>query len=1150
VKQIPCSKIRRRRLWWILALLLVLAGAATWLNGPGIRWLAPKLADRFLANSGMHVEFVMHGSLTGGVTIHDLGVTSDGLLGRLEIGKIEPDYRLRDLLQRRLRGLRIERAAVELRLDSDAPDKPHARNEMPDIGQLAGRVLEAAGRIRKQVHPLDLQLENIAASVTRDGGFIMEIGPSSLQHLAGEDAFRIQLGAMRNAAGNTLPAQDALVTWKRESLTVDRMDPLPGVSLRGLDIRLDQENALAATAELRLGDAVFSLATAPGLGSLAIDLREGDIDTGWLAETFAIDPPFATTLTSLSLTLDNPLPEPARATGELRMLMENTRHGEWQVPELSVDLALEESRATAAASGRALGTGFLIRAQTMLDRSGDRIVPAGISGTINMADVSALAAGLAGRIEAVELQDDFPRSTADGSFRVGLRDLKATTAELDLVLKPVDEDGPATVYLTGAWQADGPLSATMQTTGARIAASMEDDIYHGDAAFDGFRSLSIAGWLSPFGIDPGGGHTLTATWSGGGDIGKKTHHGRLELEEYQLVRAQGHPLTATADVSYNWPQRVDAVAVKIESGAQSVRAVASLADGWLQLDALQWSDGGRELLGGSAKLPAPMNPGEWRDTLANDKRPLQADIASAVLPLSLLNEWLPAAADIDARSTGKVDLRISGTYAMPGIDAAVVLRDVKDKRLADFPAADLDVKLTGRDGRLMLDGSLTTPGYPAAQLTATMPFRPARWAEDPASAAAEPVEARADVPRLDLAKLAGLAPVLKNLGGTAAGRIDLAGTLGKPIVNGRIELADVTAETVDERIPRITGGAAVVAFTPGRIVMDGLRATIAGGTLRGDGTLTLLDGKPDSYDIRLTGNALPLLRNDSMIVRADASLRVAGKHPTPSLTGSVAVVNSLFFRDIELMPVGVPFTTPSAAKLPGIDAPRNPAAAVPGFFREWPLDLRVTTGNPFLIRGNVASGRITADVRVRGTLGNPLPDGEAQIIDLKARLPFSSLEVKRGKLRFTPETGFDPILDIRATSNPRPYSVNGYVHGRASNPQLMLTSSPPLPENEIMTLLATGTTTSGLEDPQAASSRALQLLLEETRRGRNVIGRQLRPLLAPLDRVDFTLAENDPYSSDSFTTATLELTDRWFLSAGMSDDGDTRVLAIWRLVFH
>jgi hypothetical protein len=101
-----------------------------------------------------------------------------------------------------------------------------------------------------------------------------------------------------------------------------------------------------------------------------------------------------------------------------------------------------------------------------------------------------------------------------------------------------------------------------------------------------------------------------------------------------------------------------------------------------------------------------------------------------------------------------------------------------------------------------------------------------------------------------------------------------------------------------------------------------------------------------------------------------------------------------------------------------------------------------------------------------------------------------------------------------------------------------------------MTLLATGTTTSGLEDPQAASSRALQLLVEEMRRGRFRIGKRLRPLLGLLDRVDFSLAEADPYSSESFSTATLSITDRWFLSAGMSATGDSRMLAIWRLSFR
>ena len=125
-----------------------------------------------------------------------------------------------------------------------------------------------------------------------------------------------------------------------------------------------------------------------------------------------------------------------------------------------------------------------------------------------------------------------------------------------------------------------------------------------------------------------------------------------------------------------------------------------------------------------------------------------------------------------------------------------------------------------------------------------------------------------------------------------------------------------------------------------------------------------------------------------------------------------------------------------------------------------------------------------------------------------------------------------------------------YAYGRASDPQLVLTSNPPLPENEIMTLLATGTTTSGLEDPQAASSRALQLLVEEMRRGRFRLGKRLRPLLGLLDRVDFSLAEADPYSSESFSTATLSISDHWFLSAGMSATGDSRALAVWRLSFR
>ena len=314
--------------------------------------------------------------------------------------------------------------------------------------------------------------------------------------------------------------------------------------------------------------------------------------------------------------------------------------------------------------------------------------------------------------------------------------------------------------------------------------------------------------------------------------------------------------------------------------------------------------------------------------------------------------------------------------------------------------------------------------------------------------------------------------------------------------------------------------------------------------------MAIEQGKPGVLDMRLVGSHLPIWRDDSVILRANADLRVAGPWQHAAVSGTVGVVDSLFYRDIELLPIGTPFTTPAAAALPKIDAPARASSALPEPIRDWPLNVALRTENPFLIRGNFATGQVTGNVRLGGTLGNPAPDGEVKLSDFRAALPFSTLTVRHGTARYTPATGFDPELEIRGTAEPRPYQVSLYVYGRASNPQLVLTSSPPLPDNEIMTLLATGTVSSGLENPQAASSRALQLLVEELRRGRFAVGKQLRPLLGMLDRVDFTLAEPDPYTRGTYSNATLNISDHWLLSAGMGADGGSRVMGIWRITFY
>jgi hypothetical protein len=1136
---------RRKFLRWIF--LACLIGGVIWLNGPGLRWLAPIAASHFLGKSGLWADFSVEGSLSGGLSITNLKLASgDQTLAALSVDRVKPLYQFSELLRGNVRGIEVDGARAELRLGVEKPDE--LEKAPPDLEM----IVRSLRQLRTRIVPLSINLRNISLTATRDGRAVLALAKSELLHAAGDPVFKLGLGPLTDASGKKWPAQSSSITWNPDALMLDQLAPLPGIGLRGLIVTLPESGGPAADAELHINDAVFVLAASPGFTAVSMDLREGRLDSRWLAESFALKLPATAELSSLSLNLDELLPALENANGSVRLLLENVVMDDWRIPELSVDAALLADRATVAASGHALDTGFSITAEAPVSREAGGLTPAEVRGQFHVEDVAKLVAALSGRFDVIDPAAPAPQSVVDGDFTVALEKLRPVSAEVDLNLKPADPEMASPLGAKARWQNENTLNAMIDIDGLKATAGyhLKNASYEGSAAFDGFRSARIDHWLAIVRADTKGAYELTGTWSGGGEIQTVKHRGLLELADLNLAQEGRPPVRALGELTYDWPVGFSTRNLSAKTGDQTITADARLADGLLVLGDLRWLDGEKEILKGSSRLPVPADFSKWRETLAHDTRPVEVNLVSAVLPLDLLKDWLPAASKIDPRSTGRVSLKVSGTYADPVVDAVLEAKDLRSPQQPKLPPADLRFAVSGSDGRLAVNGSATAPDFPAATMTASMPFLPADWAEDPDSMLGEKIVARVDLPRLDLSRFASLVAPARKLTGIVTGNIEVAGELGKPDMKGRLDLTGGTLELKDERIAAVSGIGVSVDLALDRITLRDLRATLAGGTLRGGGTLALAAGKPANMDFRVAGNHLPLLRNDSMIVRANADLRLTGDFEQAALTGSVGVVDSLFYRDIELLPMGTPFTTPSAAELPRIDPPSNPAAALPEPFNHWTLDVRVRTDKPFLIRGNFATGKVAGNLRIGGTLGNPSPDGELRIADLKAALPFSTLTVRSGTLLFTPATGFDPVLEIRGTSDPRPYRVNAYVYGRASDPQLVLTSSPPLPENEIMTLLATGTTTSGLEDPQAASSRAMQLLVEELRRGRFAVGRQLRPLLGMLDRVDFSLAEADPYSNESFSTATLSITDRWFLSAGMGADGDSRILAIWRLTFH
>jgi hypothetical protein len=1137
----PRRKHLRRLLW-----LVVLAAIPLWLNGPGLRWLAPMIAGHFMEKSGLRGKFTLEGTFTGGLTVRDLKLESGGTLSTLTLSRARPDYRFRELIAGRIDGIEIDGLHIDLRLGLEKPDAT-AENKPFDPEALVSSLRQWRGR----VVPPAIELENVTLRAVRDGAMVFDLASSRLRHSAHDPAFQLDLGEITTGDGRIWPAQQTRITWDPDSLMLDRLDPWPEVGLRAVNISLPEIGPPAADAELHLMDAVFMLNAAPGFGSLVVDLMEGRLASSRIEENFDMKLPAAAELSSLSLNIEGLLPDPAKATAAARMLLENVRYGNWSVPELSLDAALLDDRATIVASGRSSGTEFSIDAEAPVARKDGTLDVSRVSGKINLADVPGLLAYLSPRFDIISASAA-PQSAVNATFQLALENGGLSAAEASIQLEPAVKEEAASLGITARWQPQSAIQAAITTEGARINAGfqLEKSTYEGQAEFDQFESPRIAPWLAVIGVEIEGDVLLTGNWKGSGDLRESLHRGDLVVGDLQFTHGDADRIDAAGTITYDWPSGFSTEGLVVRSGDQTIAADAVLADDLLELRDLRWRENDTDLLTANAKLPVTKDFAGWRKWMSQEERPLQVEVQSPALPLDRLKPWIPAVSRIDPRSTGKVDVRISGTYAKPSIAALIEVRGLRSAEPSDLPPADIDLNLRSLDGMLSLDGRITVPDYPAAVLTASMPFRPAEWIETPESLRAEPVTARADLPRLDLARFASLVPGVAGITGVLTGNAEVAGGLAAPRIQGRLDVSNVGLVMDNPDLPPVTGGSAALDLTPERVTLRDLRATMAGGTLAASGTLDIVDGRPGGIDLRVNGSQLPVLRNDSMIVRADADLRLAGEIKQAAVSGNVAIVNSLFYRDIEILPIGTPFATASAASLPRIDAPVAAGSGLPEPFRDWALDVRVVTRNPFLIRGNFAEGGVTANVRLGGTLGNPAPDGEVTIDNLKAALPFSTLNVRRGSLRFTPGNGFDPVVEIRATSDPRPYRVNGYVHGRASDPQIVLTSSPPLPENEIMTLLATGTTTSGLENPSAASSRAIQLFAEEIRRGRFVVGRQLRPLLGLLDRVDFTLAEADPYTDESFSTATLSITDRWYLSAGMSDDGDTRVMGIWRLTFH
>jgi translocation and assembly module TamB len=439
--------------------------------------------------------------------------------------------------------------------------------------------------------------------------------------------------------------------------------------------------------------------------------------------------------------------------------------------------------------------------------------------------------------------------------------------------------------------------------------------------------------------------------------------------------------------------------------------------------------------------------GSPRWDLSSDD-PLEIDLA--VEGIDALPPWVSSVAGIEFSGL-TARLRLEGTLSAPSGQFALEARSLglDTPGEARLVLEDLVLGARADPSAFVLDeGSFRVPGIERrARLRAEVRNLP--WREvldEPDLALMEKAEGSISIEGFPLLPVADLFPTTLERSGIL--ELDIAfRSAGQLSGEARVRDAALQPWPNGSVLQAIR---ADLVFDGRRIEIATLAAELSGKPVTAGGFVDLTTWNEPTYRLEVKAEELDLLRRDNLILRSGLDLSLRREEDASALlSGTIELRNSLWLQDL------TDFAARGPAGAGGARPPYFRVSAEP--FAGWRLALRVT-GERFLnLQSTFLTGEATADFDLEGTLGDPLLTGQVTLAEgATLRFPFGSLGMERTRATITADRPHDLQLSAVAGGNAYGYQITLRIDGTASDPELELTSIPPLDQEEVLLLLTTG----------------------------------------------------------------------------------------------
>ncbi len=308
---------------------------------------------------------------------------------------------------------------------------------------------------------------------------------------------------------------------------------------------------------------------------------------------------------------------------------------------------------------------------------------------------------------------------------------------------------------------------------------------------------------------------------------------------------------------------------------------------------------------------------------------------------------------------------------------------------------------------------------------------------------------------------------LLDFSGPVAVAADVRGTLASPRVRGSLSSDDLRVQSAisgtDIRKASVRGD-----FAGSRLRINSFRGTAPnGGEVNGSGVVDLANlgsGRGPEIDIRAGARNAQLVNARGLNATVTGPLRITSNGSGGTIAGRLRVERASWR-------LGVGAETTKIPNIPTreINLPRDRYQAVaPG--APWRFLIDANAPSRVDVDGLGLDSEWSANVRVRGTTDEMRIGGEANLIRGDYTFAGARFEVTRGRIEFDQTKAIDPRLDIRAETDADNLAVTVNITGNAMEPEINFSSTPALPDEEILARLLFGGSITSL-----SATDALQL---------------------------------------------------------------------------